>query len=78
MLGDFFEDRVLDWTVADARVCVHVMEPKRWEGEPLDDHLPDAMHAGTAAPADSLSSLGMWTSSETLVSARSIHGPAPL
>ena len=49
MLDDFFEDRVLDWTRADARVCAHVMEAKRRQGEPLDDHLPDAVLASTAA-----------------------------
>ncbi len=37
------------WTRADARVCAHVMEAKRRQGEPLDDHLPDAVLASTAA-----------------------------
>lgn len=49
ILDDFFEDRVLGWTLADARACAHVMEAKRRQGEPLDNHLPDAMLAGTAA-----------------------------
>ncbi len=44
-----FEDRVLDWTVADAEECARIMEDKRRLGEPLDSHLPDAMLAGTAA-----------------------------
>ncbi len=48
VLEDFFEGRVLDWTVADAWACARVMEEKRRRGEPLDDHLPDAMLAGTA------------------------------
>ena len=48
MLDDLFEDRVLDWTAVDARVCARIMEDKRRRGEPLDSHLPDAMLAGTA------------------------------
>ena len=35
--------------MADACACAHIMEAKRRLGEPLDDHLPDAMLAGTAA-----------------------------
>ena len=49
ILDDFFEDRVLDWTLADAKACAHIMEARRREGEPLDDHLPDAMIAAAAA-----------------------------
>ena len=48
ILDDFFEERVLDWTAADARACARIMEDKRRRGEPLDSHLPDAMLAGTA------------------------------
>ena len=48
LLDDFFEDRILDWSVADARACALVMEEERRRGEPLDSHLPDAMLAGTA------------------------------
>ena len=48
ILDDFFEDRILDWTAADARACARIMEEKRRRGEPLDSHLPDAMLAGTA------------------------------
>ena len=44
----YFEDRVLDWSVGDAEACVRLMERKRRSGEPLDDHLPDAMLAGLA------------------------------
>ncbi len=44
-----FEDRVLDWTAADAEESARIMEEKRRLGEPLDSHLPDAMLAGTAA-----------------------------
>ena len=48
LLDDLFEGRVLDWTVADAQACARIMEEKRRRGEPLDQHLPDAMLAGTA------------------------------
>ena len=48
ILAHIFEERVLDWTLADAQTCAHVMEEKRRRGESLDDHLPDAMLAGTA------------------------------
>ena len=48
MLNDIFEDRIFDWTAADAKVCARIMEDKRRRGEPLDSHLPDAMLAGTA------------------------------
>ena len=48
ILDDLFEGRIFDWTVADARACTLIMERKRRRGEPLDDHLPDAMIAGTA------------------------------
>ena len=48
MLDDVFEGRVFDWTIADARACTQVMERKRRLGEPLDDHIPDAIVAGTA------------------------------
>jgi len=49
LFHELFEDRVVDWTLADARACAKIMEEKRRRGEPLDDHLPDAMLAGTAA-----------------------------
>ena len=45
---NIFDERVLDWTVADARACARIMEEKRRRGEALDGHLPDAMPAGTA------------------------------
>ena len=40
--------QVLDWTFADAQTCARIMERKRRRGEPLDEHLPDAMIAATA------------------------------
>jgi predicted nucleic acid-binding protein len=48
VLDDLFDERILDWTVNDARTCAELMERKRRTGEPLDDHLPDAMIAGMA------------------------------
>ena len=49
LLDELFEERVFDWTLADARACARIMEEKRRQGEPLDDHLPDAFLAATAA-----------------------------
>ena len=49
LLDEAFEGRVFDWTRADAEACANIMEEKRRLGEPLDDHLPDAMIAATAA-----------------------------
>ncbi len=48
ILDSLFQERVFDWTDADARVSAQIMEAKRRLGEPLDGHLPDAMLAGTA------------------------------
>ena len=48
LLDDVFEERVFDWTAADAQACARIMEVKRRRGEPRDSHLPDAMIAGTA------------------------------
>ncbi|MDE2781630.1 MAG: type II toxin-antitoxin system VapC family toxin [Gemmatimonadota bacterium] len=49
VLNDTFEDRILHWTAADARECARVMEKRRRLGAPLDQHLPDAMLAASAA-----------------------------
>lgn len=49
LLDELFEDCLLDWTLADARVCADLMEAKRRRGESLDDHLPDAFLAAAAA-----------------------------
>ena len=49
LLDDLFRERILDWTLSDAQACARIMESKRRRGEPLDDHLPDAMLAGAAA-----------------------------
>lgn len=52
LLDDYFAERVIDWTLGDAASCARIMERKRRGGEPLDDHLPDAMLAGLAANRD--------------------------
>ena len=49
LLDDLFEDRVVEWSLADAQACARVMEDKRRRGEPLDDHVPDAFLAAAAA-----------------------------
>ncbi len=49
LLDELFEDRVVDWSLQDARACARIMEEKRRRGEPLDDHVPDAFLAATAA-----------------------------
>ena len=49
ILNDLFKDRVLDWTARDALECARIVEVRRRRGEPLEDHLPDAMLAGSAA-----------------------------
>ncbi len=46
LLDDLFEDRVVDWSLADAHVCARIIEAKRWRGERLDDHVPDAFSLG--------------------------------
>ena len=48
VLDEAFDGRVLDWTLTDAQACAALMEAKRRLGEPLDDHLPDAMIAAAA------------------------------
>ena len=49
LLDELFEDRIIAWTLADARACARIMEEKRRRGEPLDDHVPDAFLAAAAA-----------------------------
>ncbi len=49
ILGELFEDRIIDWTLADAQACAQIMEDKRRRGEALDDHVPDAFLAAAAA-----------------------------
>ncbi len=48
LLEEVFDGRVFDWTMEDALACARVMDRNRRIGESLDDHLPDAMIAGTA------------------------------
>ena len=45
LLNELFEDRVVEWTLADARACARIMEGKRRRGAALDDHVPDAFLA---------------------------------
>ena len=49
LLDDLFEDRLVVWSLADAQACARIMEEKRWRGEPLEDHVPDAFLATAAA-----------------------------
>ena len=49
LLDELFEDRIVDWSLTDARACARIMEDKRRRGEPLDDHVPDAFLAAAAA-----------------------------
>ena len=49
LIDVLFEDRMVDWSLADARECARIMEYKRRLGEPLDDHLPDAFLAAAAS-----------------------------
>ena len=49
LLDELFEDRVVPWTLADARECARILEAKRRRGEPLDAHVPDAFRAAAAA-----------------------------
>jgi predicted nucleic acid-binding protein len=50
-LAELLGAGVLDFTSSAAEACAEIMARKRALGEPLDDHLPDAMIAGTAAAA---------------------------
>ncbi len=49
LLEELFEDRIIEWTLADARACARIMEDKRRRGEALDNHVPDAFLAAAAA-----------------------------
>ena len=49
LLDELFEDRIVEWSLADAQACARIMEDKRRRGEPLDDHVPDAFLAAAAA-----------------------------
>ena len=49
LLDELFEDRIVDWSLDDAKACARVMEEKRRRGESLDDHVPDAFLATAAA-----------------------------
>ena len=49
LLDELFEDRVVEWSLADAQACARIVEDKRRRGEPLDDHVADAFVAAAAA-----------------------------
>ncbi len=49
LLDELFEDRIVEWTLADARECAQIMESKRRRGEALDDQVPDAFLPAAAA-----------------------------
>ena len=49
LLDALSEDHIVERTLADARAGVRIMEDKRRRGETLDDHVPDAFLAATAA-----------------------------
>ena len=48
LLEVLFEDRIVEWSLADAKACAKIMEEKRRRGEPLNDHVPDAFLAAAA------------------------------
>ena len=49
LVDELFEDRIIEWSLADAQACARIMEDKRLRGEPLVDHVPDAFLAAAAA-----------------------------
>ena len=49
LVDELFEDRIVEWSLADAQACARIMEEKRRRGEALDDHVPDAFLAAAAA-----------------------------
>ena len=49
LLDELFEERIVEWSLADALACARIMEDRRRRGEPLDDHVPDAFLAAAAA-----------------------------
>ncbi len=51
LVAELFGAGVRDFTSAAAERCASIMARKRALGEPLDDHVPDAMIAGIAAAA---------------------------
>ncbi|MXX87730.1 MAG: type II toxin-antitoxin system VapC family toxin [Boseongicola sp. SB0677_bin_26] len=48
LVDELFEDRIVDWTLADAQACAKILEDKRLRGESLDDHIMDAFLAASA------------------------------
>lgn len=48
LLDDTFEDRIVGWSLAEAQACTRILIEKRRRGEPLDNHMPNAVLAATA------------------------------
>ncbi len=49
LVDELFEDRIVEWSLADAQACARIMEEKRRRGEALGDHVPDTFLAAAAA-----------------------------
>ena len=58
LLDDLFENRIVDWTVADARACARIMEDKRRRGEPRTRR-GDAEHG--RIPHTGVTTVNPWT-----------------
>lgn len=48
LVDELFEDRIIDWALADARACAQIMEDKRRWGGAIDDHVPEVFLAAAA------------------------------
>ncbi len=48
LLEELFEDRMVAWSLEDAQDCGRTAENKHRGGEPLGDHVPDALIAAVA------------------------------
>ena len=74
LFDELFEDRIVPWSLADARECARIMDAKRRRGSrctpmsPTRSWPPRPPHAGSA------SSPGTWASFATLGSGPSTHG----
>ena len=50
LIDDLFDNRIVDWSLNDARMCARILKEKRRRWEPLDDHVPDAFLACGGVP----------------------------
>lgn len=48
LVDELLDDRVMDLTCADAQACAKAKADWRLRGDPLDDHVPDALLAAAA------------------------------